>query len=126
MYGLCVIVHMMLHNSYMEIEKRASPDGSSHYQPKSHYKRFVQILHSFSLNFCTWIRSKNDANFRYWKVELWKNLFAKLLNSDPAEDHKKLLQSLRESFRDYMCSDQKLIKKLKQLLVKQRTSLCSA
>ncbi|XP_011100352.1 mitotic checkpoint serine/threonine-protein kinase BUB1 [Sesamum indicum] len=101
MYGLCVIVHMMLHNSYMEIEKRASPDGTYIYQPKSHYKR-------------------------YWNVDLWKTLFAKLLNVDPGEDHKKLLQSLRESFQGYMCSDPKLIKKLKQLLVKQKTSLCSA
>ncbi|KAL2245825.1 UNVERIFIED_CONTAM: Mitotic checkpoint serine/threonine-protein kinase BUB1, partial [Sesamum indicum] len=91
MYGLCVIVHMMLHNSYMEIEKRASPDGTYIYQPKSHYKR-------------------------YWNVDLWKTLFAKLLNVDPGEDHKKLLQSLRESFQGYMCSDPKLIKKLKQLL----------
>ncbi|KAK4438662.1 Mitotic checkpoint serine/threonine-protein kinase BUB1 [Sesamum alatum] len=101
MYGLCVIVHMMLHNSYMEIEKRASPDGTYIYQPKSHYKR-------------------------YWNGDLWKTLFAKLLNVDPAEDHKKLLQSLRESFQEYMCSDPKLIKKLKQLLMKQKTSLCSA
>ncbi|KAL2463446.1 Serine/threonine protein kinase [Forsythia ovata] len=101
MYGLCVIVHTMLHNSYMEIEKRASPDGGYVYQPKSHYKR-------------------------YWNVDLWRNLFTKLLNINPSEDHKKLLQSLRESFQDYMCSDPKLIKKLKQLLVKQRTSLCSS
>lgn len=70
--------------------------------------------------------SRPHVLFRYWNVGLWKNLFAKLLNSDPAEDHMKLLQSLRESLQDYMCSDQKLIKKLKQLLVKQRSSLCSA
>ncbi|KAL6582868.1 protein kinase [Orobanche minor] len=38
MYGLCVVVHMMLHNLYMEIEKRASSDGSFFYQPKSHLK----------------------------------------------------------------------------------------
>ncbi|EYU42135.1 hypothetical protein ABFS82_13G031200 [Erythranthe guttata] len=98
MYGLCVIVHLMLHNSYMEIEKRASFDGNFVYQPKSHYKR-------------------------YWNVDLWKKMFEKLLNTEPAEDHKKLLQSLRESFQDYMCSDPKLIKKLKQLLMKQRQSL---
>ncbi|XP_047948462.1 mitotic checkpoint serine/threonine-protein kinase BUB1-like [Salvia hispanica] len=98
MYGLCVIVHMMLHNKYMKVEKIASPEGGFHYQPKEHYKR-------------------------YWKVDLWKNLFTKLLNSDPDEDHVKLLQSLRESLQDYMCSDPKLIKKLKELLEKQRTSM---
>lgn len=65
-------------------------------------------------------------NFRYWNIELWRSLFTKLLNINPSEDHKKLLQSLRESFQDYMCSDPKLIKKLKQLLLKQRTSLCSS
>ncbi|XP_022877242.1 mitotic checkpoint serine/threonine-protein kinase BUB1 [Olea europaea var. sylvestris] len=100
-YGMCVIVHMMLHNSYMAIEKKASLDGGYVYQPKSHYKR-------------------------YWNIELWRSLFTKLLNINPSEDHKKLLQSLRESFQDYMCSDPKLIKKLKQLLLKQRTSLCSS
>ena len=37
-YGLCVIAHMMLHGSYMEIEKNVSSDGS-YYLPKSHFKR---------------------------------------------------------------------------------------
>ncbi|XP_057507466.1 mitotic checkpoint serine/threonine-protein kinase BUB1 isoform X1 [Actinidia eriantha] len=100
-YGLCVIVHMMLHNSYMEIEKRASSDDGYVYQPKSHFKR-------------------------YWQVKLWKDLFTKLLNTNPNDDHKMLLKNLKEAFQDYMCSNPQLIKKLKQLLVKQRTSLCSS
>ncbi|KAL7000420.1 non-specific serine,threonine protein kinase [Sarracenia purpurea var. burkii] len=100
-YGLCVIAHMMLHNSYMEIEKKKSSDGGYFYRPKSTLKR-------------------------YWQVDLWKNLFTKLLNIDPSDDHKKLLKNLRESFHDYVCSNPQLIKKLKQLLVKQRTTLCSA
>ncbi|WJZ99203.1 hypothetical protein VitviT2T_017668 [Vitis vinifera] len=100
-YGLCVIVHMMLHNSYMAIEKKPSFDGGYIYQPKSPFKR-------------------------YWNVQLWKNLFTKLLNSSPHEDHSRLLQNLRESFQDYMCSNPQLIKKLKHLLVKQRASLCCA
>ncbi|KAB1209899.1 Mitotic checkpoint serine/threonine-protein kinase BUB1 [Morella rubra] len=99
-YGLCVIVHMMLHNSYMEIEKKSSSDGDCTYLPKSSFKR-------------------------YWNVELWKNFFTKLLNISPGCDD-KLLQNLRESFQDYMCSNPQLIKKLKELLVKQRASLCSA
>ncbi|KAK9922580.1 hypothetical protein M0R45_031041 [Rubus argutus] len=78
-YGLCVIVHMMLHNSYMEIDKKPSPDGGYVYLPKSSLKR-------------------------YWKVELWKNLFVKLLNSNPGYNEKKLLQDLRESFQEYMLS----------------------
>ncbi|XP_073156645.1 mitotic checkpoint serine/threonine-protein kinase BUB1 [Henckelia pumila] len=101
LYGMCVVVHLMLHNTYMEIEKRNSSDGNHFYQPKSHYKR-------------------------YWNIQLWKDMFSKLLNVDPDEDHKLLLICLRESFQDYMCSDPKLIKKLKQLLVKQRASMCSA
>ncbi|KAG6722637.1 hypothetical protein I3843_03G172900 [Carya illinoinensis] len=99
-YGLCVIVHMMLHNSYMEIEKKKSSGGGYIYLPKSSLKR-------------------------YWAVELWKNFFTQLLNMSPGSDDKKL-QKLRESFQDYMCSKPHFIKKLKELLVKQRTSLCSA
>lgn len=64
--------------------------------------------------------------FSYWQVDLWKNLFTKLLNANPSENHKELLKNLRESFQDYICSNPSLIKKLKHLLVKQRTSLCSA
>ncbi|XP_016472484.2 mitotic checkpoint serine/threonine-protein kinase BUB1-like [Nicotiana tabacum] len=100
-YGLCVIVHMMLFNSYMEIERRPSPGGGYSYQPKLPFKR-------------------------YWKVELWRNLFTKLLNIDRAEDHKNMLKSLRESFQDYLCSNPQLIKKLRQLLIKQKASLCSS
>ncbi|CAL9012500.1 unnamed protein product [Prunus brigantina] len=97
-YGLCVVVHLMLHNSYMEIEKKLSPEGGYIYQPKSSFKR-------------------------YWNAKLWKNLFTKLLNSGPCANDKKLLQDLKESFQDYMCSDPLLIKKLSGLLVKQRATL---
>ncbi|XP_062020062.1 mitotic checkpoint serine/threonine-protein kinase BUB1 [Rosa rugosa] len=100
-YGLCVVVHMMLHNSYMEIDKKPSPDGGYVYLPKASFKR-------------------------YWNVELWKNFFVKLLNSNPGCNDKKLLQNLRKSFQEYMCSDPHLIKKLSDLLAKQRKSMCSA
>ncbi|KAJ8427575.1 hypothetical protein Cgig2_021720 [Carnegiea gigantea] len=99
-YGLCVVAHMMLHGSYMEIEKNMSSDGS-YYRPKSHFKR-------------------------YWNTELWKNLFRRLLNGQPFDDHMKTLQELRESFQQYMLSSPAPISKLKQLLLKQRSSLCSA
>ncbi|KAL6138003.1 hypothetical protein ACLB2K_063291 [Fragaria x ananassa] len=100
-YGLCVVVHMMLHSSYMEIYKKPSPDGGYVYQPKASFKR-------------------------YWKVELWKNFFVKLLNSNPGCNNKKLLQNLRESFQEYICSDPHLLKKPSDLLAKQRKSMCSA
>ena len=49
-YGLCVIVHMMLHNSYMAIEKKPSFDGGYIYQPKSPFKRYsICILTGFLL-----------------------------------------------------------------------------
>ncbi|KAJ4729775.1 mitotic checkpoint serine/threonine-protein kinase BUB1-like [Melia azedarach] len=99
-YGLCVIVHMMLHNSYMEVQKKELPDGGFIYLPKTSFKR-------------------------YWNVELWKSLFTKLLNSSPG-NHKEVLQSLRKTFQDYMCSNPQLLKKLKELLAKQRASLCGA
>nr|XP_043626262.1 mitotic checkpoint serine/threonine-protein kinase BUB1 isoform X2 [Erigeron canadensis] len=101
-YGLCVIVHLMLHNSYnMEIEKKASADGGYSYQPKSPFKR-------------------------YQKVELWRKLFTDLLNNDNDEEHLKILGNLRTSFQDYMCSNPHLIKQLKKSLTKQRISMCSS
>lgn len=99
-YGLCVAVHMMLHSSTLKVEKKSS-DGDNIYMPKSSFKR-------------------------YWNVDLWKNLFRKLLNSNPGEDHIKKLQNLRKSFNDYMCSKPDLTRKLRQLLLKQRASLCSS
>ncbi|KAI3904008.1 hypothetical protein MKW92_018246 [Papaver armeniacum] len=100
LYGLCVNVHLMLFGKYMAIDKKVSKDGSYLYQPKSAFKR-------------------------YWNVELWKNLFTKLLNIHPGEDHLKLLRNLRESFEDHMTANPSLIKRLKPLLLKQRKSLCA-
>ncbi|XP_037491800.1 mitotic checkpoint serine/threonine-protein kinase BUB1 isoform X2 [Jatropha curcas] len=99
-YGLCVIVHLMLHNSYLEIEKKATSDGSCVYLPKTPLKR-------------------------YWNVDLWKELFTKLLNSSTNNDD-KLLHNLRKQFQNYLFSNRQLFKKLKDLLAKQRLSLCSA
>lgn len=101
-YGLCAIVHMMLHGSYMAIEKVSSSDGSHRYQPtKSPLKR-------------------------YYNVDLWVHLFTRLLNTNPNDNHIEMLQSLRKSFEDYLSSDRQLIKKLTELLLKQRASLCAA
>ncbi|XP_038888859.1 mitotic checkpoint serine/threonine-protein kinase BUB1 isoform X3 [Benincasa hispida] len=100
-YGFCVVVHTMLHGSYMEVEKKPSSDGDFVYLPKTSFKR-------------------------YWNIELWKNLFTKLLNITPGDYNKELIQSIRKSFQDYMCSNPQLIRKLKELLAKQRASLCNA
>jgi checkpoint serine/threonine-protein kinase len=62
----------------------------------------------------------------YWNVELWKTFFTKMLNDYPGHDDRKLLQELKKSFQDYISSDPQRIKKLKELLAKQRVSLCSA
>ncbi|KAF3330099.1 mitotic checkpoint serine/threonine-protein kinase BUB1 [Carex littledalei] len=101
-YGLCVIVHMMLHGSYMNIEKKVNVDGSYHFQPKSTLRR-------------------------YWRVELWKNLFQTLLNfhSNKVSDV-PVLKSLRGAFEEYLCGNRQLVTRLIQLLAKQRASLCSA
>lgn len=40
-YGLCAIVHMMLHSSYMEVVKKEQSDGSYMYLPKLPFKRYV-------------------------------------------------------------------------------------
>ncbi|GLT26028.1 hypothetical protein SLA2020_011190 [Shorea laevis] len=100
-YGLCVIVHMMLHNSYMEIKRKPSSDGGYIYMPKLSFKR-------------------------YWKVHLWENLFIKLLNTSPDNNNVELLQTLRKSFQDYILSKPHHVKQLTGLLAKQRASLCSA
>ncbi|XP_078428705.1 protein kinase and Mad3-BUB1-I domain-containing protein isoform X2 [Wolffia australiana] len=100
-YGLCVIVHMMLHGSYMSIMKKASPDGTVSYKPKLPLKR-------------------------YWNVALWENLFSTLLNRRSNESDVAVLKSLRESFEDFLLESPQHVKKLKELLAKQRASLCSA
>jgi checkpoint serine/threonine-protein kinase len=63
---------------------------------------------------------------RYWNVELWKNLFATLLNTPSSGSDVALLRSLRRSFQEYMCSNWQLVAKLNQLLAKQKASLCSS
>ncbi|XP_021715958.1 mitotic checkpoint serine/threonine-protein kinase BUB1-like [Chenopodium quinoa] len=100
-YGLCVIVHMMLHNKYMDIEKNVSADGGCFFLPKLPFKR-------------------------YWNIKLWDNLFKRLLNVQSCDDHLKMLRELRESFQEYVLSDPSFVKKLKESLRKQRLSLCSA
>lgn len=47
-YGLCVAVHMMLHNTYMEVERKAS-DGGYIYLPKSSFKRYCSFIPAYSL-----------------------------------------------------------------------------
>lgn len=148
-YGLCVIVHMMLHGSYMEIEEKASSDGGHIYLPKTPFKRYFfqycllghfifhakiithtqKMLISLPLSaFTHFFFSLSGLYyafcFRYWNADLWKNLFTKLLNNH-GDNNKELLQNLRESFQDYMCSNPQMVRKLKELLAKQRASLCS-
>ncbi|KFK40438.1 hypothetical protein AALP_AA3G373200 [Arabis alpina] len=100
-YGLCVIVHMMLHNDYMKTEKKQSLDGGHINLPITSFKR-------------------------YWNVDLWKELFTKLLNRETCEDDTETLRNLRKSMEEYVCSDPKLMNKLNELLAKQRISLCSS
>lgn len=65
-------------------------------------------------------------NFRYWNVPLWENLFSTLLNRRSNDNDVAVLQSLRKSFEDFMLQSPQLVKKLKELLAKQRASLCAA
>ncbi|PQQ10512.1 mitotic checkpoint serine/threonine-protein kinase BUB1 [Prunus yedoensis var. nudiflora] len=44
-YGLCVVVHLMLHNSYMEIEKKLSPEVVTFINP-SHLLKDIGMLNS--------------------------------------------------------------------------------
>ncbi|KAL9244497.1 hypothetical protein vseg_018268 [Gypsophila vaccaria] len=99
-YGLCVIVHMMLHNSYMQIKKKPTPGGGYIFLPASPFKR-----------------SPN--------TKLWENLFTRLLNVQPSDDHLKTLRELRESFQELILADPSILKKLRDSLRKQRTAVCS-
>ncbi|KMZ58143.1 putative protein kinase [Zostera marina] len=98
-YGLCVCVHMLLHGDYMIIEKKHASDGLSYYYPKSPLKR-------------------------YWNKDLWSNFFSTLLNTRSNDNDVQVLQHLRISFEDFLCKNPKLIYKLKDLLTKQKASLC--
>ncbi|XP_047178646.1 mitotic checkpoint serine/threonine-protein kinase BUB1 isoform X1 [Vigna umbellata] len=100
-YGLCGIVHVMLHGSYMEVVKKEQSDGGYVYLPRLPFKR-------------------------YWNIELWKSFFTKMLNQYPHDDDRSFLHDLKKSFQDYMGSNPQLIKKLKGLLSRQRASMCSA
>ena len=63
---------------------------------------------------------------RYWNVDLWQKLFTTLLNPPSNDSDVAALQSLRASFRVYMCSNRQLVGKLNQMLAKQKASLCSS
>lgn len=78
-YGFCVVVHMMLHGSYMEIQKKSSSDGYI-YQPRTSLKRYFAFLHnSFYLQCGTvyFINKKNplmvvcSAQFWLQILESW-------------------------------------------------------
>lgn len=100
-YGLCVVVHMMLHGIGMSVEKVPRIGGGYEYRPKQPFKR-------------------------YWNVDLWQKLFTTLLNPPSNDSDVATLQSLRASFREYMCSNRQLVGKLNQMLAKQKASLCSS
>ena len=40
-YGLCAIVHVMLHGSYMEVVKKEQSDGGYLYLPRRPFKRYI-------------------------------------------------------------------------------------
>ncbi|XP_066390849.1 mitotic checkpoint serine/threonine-protein kinase BUB1-like isoform X2 [Miscanthus floridulus] len=100
-YGLCVVAHMMLHGTCMSVEKVPRIGGGYEYRPKLPFKR-------------------------YWNVDLWQKLFTTLLNPPSNDSDVAALQSLRASFRVYMCSNRQLVGKLNQMLAKQKASLCSS
>ncbi|KAJ1291037.1 hypothetical protein BS78_02G288800 [Paspalum vaginatum] len=100
-YGLCVIVHMMLHGAAMSVEKVPKAGGGEEYQPKLPLKR-------------------------YWNVELWRKLFSTLLNAPSNGSDVAALRSLRACFRERMRSNRQLVGKLNQQLAKQKASLCSS
>lgn len=43
-YGLCGIVHVMLHGSYMEVVKKEKSDGGYVYLPRLPFKRYFPFV----------------------------------------------------------------------------------
>ncbi|XP_024521383.1 mitotic checkpoint serine/threonine-protein kinase BUB1 [Selaginella moellendorffii] len=89
-YGLCCIVHCMLHGSYMELEEERSPDGGRVHKPKASLKR-------------------------YWNTNVWDKFFKTLLNASPPLP----LSSLREMLEQTIVSNAAHPRRLKELLIKQ-------
>jgi hypothetical protein len=56
--------------------------------------------------------------YRYWNVELWKNLFCTLFNATSNSSEAAVLRSLRMSFQEYLYTNGQLVGKLNQQLAK--------
>ncbi|CAM6101555.1 unnamed protein product [Calypogeia fissa] len=97
-FGLCGVVHCLLHGNYMQIEKAQTAAGQTIYRPKSSYRR-------------------------YWNVELWREFFETLLNVKDSPQ-KAPLSALRQSFESHL-RDKSLGKKVKGLLAKQTIMMFS-
>ncbi|BBN17333.1 checkpoint serine/threonine-protein kinase [Marchantia polymorpha subsp. ruderalis] len=91
-FGLCGVVHCLLHQSYMQVEKVKTADGQCLYRPKAAFKR-------------------------YWNVKLWKELFDNLLNVKDFYDREVLIR-LRKSFENHLVENN-MGKKLKGFVRKQ-------
>ncbi|CAJ1978908.1 unnamed protein product [Sphenostylis stenocarpa] len=108
----------------MEVVKKEQSDGGYVYLPRLPFKR--ALYPSFIVNFLSHSDILLVEQNSYWNIELWKAFFTKMLNQYPHDDDRSLLQDLKKSFQDYMGSNPQLIKKLKELLSKQRASMCSS
>ncbi|KAI5059291.1 hypothetical protein GOP47_0025610 [Adiantum capillus-veneris] len=98
-YGLCCIVHLMLHGSYMEIKADGNSDKMQTFRPKVPFKR-------------------------YHKIELWEELFGRLLNVKSCLENPSLTE-LRRLFESYLTSNTQFPKKIKELMVRQSKIMCS-
>eukprot|EP01104_Vermistella_antarctica_P015553 TRINITY_DN512_c5_g1_i1.p1 TRINITY_DN512_c5_g1~~TRINITY_DN512_c5_g1_i1.p1 ORF type:complete len:1292 (-),score=394.95 TRINITY_DN512_c5_g1_i1:109-3783(-) len=94
LFGICGVVHCLLHGEYMEIEKKQLDENEGEcWMPKKAFKR-------------------------YWQVGLWKSFFAQLLNAggnDPMPD----LGEMRRTLEGYLVSVPTKAKAVKILLCKQ-------
>ncbi|KAH7306839.1 hypothetical protein KP509_22G033700 [Ceratopteris richardii] len=95
-YGLCCIVHIMLHGSYMEIERDAKMQM---FRPKVPLKR-------------------------YQRRELWGELFGRFLNVQSCLENPSLSE-IRELFENYLTSNMQFPKKIRELMIRQSKIMCS-
>jgi len=89
LYGVCGVMHCMLHGSYMEVV-----DDEGRYRPKESFKR-------------------------YWQADdLWKPLFDELLNVPGCEEIPDLSKH-RQRFENFLIDNPSRAKLIRTLLAKQ-------
>jgi checkpoint serine/threonine-protein kinase len=109
LFGLCGVIHCMLHGNYMETVL----DGrTNELRPKV----------SMSALSLRRLMPTQDAIKRYWQGDLWKPLFRDLLNVHGCTNMPDLAKH-RAAFENFLHTNSTKRKAVKTLLIKQNIML---